>query len=99
MCDRDATHLEAHARELAALYSNNDSSNPSSSPGGVLEVHARQLDAADEAAVRDVVADAVARYGRLDVFFANAGVVGPLRVFGDFSKEEFLRVLDVNVTR
>ncbi|EMR62128.1 putative 3-oxoacyl-(acyl-carrier-protein) reductase protein [Eutypa lata UCREL1] len=85
ICDLDATHLEAHGREIASRF-----------PG--VEVHARRLDAADEAGVRDLVADAVARYGRLDVFFANAGVVGPLRVFGDFTKAEFLGVLDTNVT-
>ncbi|RYP31300.1 hypothetical protein DL767_005813 [Monosporascus sp. MG133] len=85
ICDRDGTHLEAHRRELLALY-----------PG--VEVHTREFDAADEAAVRTVVDDAVQRYGQLDVFFANAGVTGRPAVFTDVDGAEFLRVLNTNVT-
>ena len=86
ICDRDSTHLESYRHEITARH-----------PG--TEVHVRAFDAADEAAVRAVVDDAVSRYGRLDVFFANAGIVGPHRAFPEFTKEEFLKVLDVNVTR
>ena len=86
LCDRDSEHLESYRREISERY-----------PG--VEVHVRAFDAADEEAVRAVVDDAVSRYGRLDVFFANAGIVGPHRAFPDFTKEEFLKVLDVNVTR
>ncbi|KAI1135823.1 NAD(P)-binding protein [Hypoxylon sp. FL0543] len=84
VCDRDESHLAAHKREMEARW-----------PG--VEVHARRFDAADEEAVRGVVEDAVGRYGRLDVFFANAGVVGRYAMFTDVRKEEFMRVLDTNV--
>ncbi|KAG7285398.1 hypothetical protein NEMBOFW57_010025 [Staphylotrichum longicolle] len=83
ICDYDATNLEAHKREINALWPQ-------------VEVHTRQFDAADEAAVKAVVDDAMARYGRLDVFFANAGTVGPHAVFTDVSAADFMDVLRVN---
>ena len=86
ICDRDSEHLESYRREMSERHPD-------------VEVHARAFDAADEDGVRTVVNDAVTRYGRLDVFFANAVIVGPHRAFSDFTKEEFLKVLDVNVTR
>ena len=46
LCDFDNSNLGLHKRELASLY-----------PG--VEVHIRQFDAADEAAVKAVVQEAV----------------------------------------
>jgi NAD(P)-dependent dehydrogenase (short-subunit alcohol dehydrogenase family) len=59
-------------------------------------VHARQFDAAEEAAVREVVQDAVRRYGRLDVFFANAGQTGPVVNFSQIEPDEFMETFRVN---
>lgn len=84
ICDFNDTHLPTHARELQSLY-------PS------VDVHARCFDAGDEAAVKAVVDEALDRYGRLDVFFANAGVSGSNRHFGDVGGEEFMRTLRTNV--
>ncbi|CAJ0925703.1 14815_t:CDS:2 [Entrophospora sp. SA101] len=42
--------------------------------GKVTTVVARKLDAADEQSVISIVNDAIERFGRLDVFFANAGI-------------------------
>ncbi|OTA99852.1 hypothetical protein M426DRAFT_324744 [Hypoxylon sp. CI-4A] len=84
ICDFDDTHLAAHKAEIHALH-----------PG--VDVHARRFDAADETAVREVVDHALKTYGRLDVFFANAGVVGPYATFAGFDKAQFMRVLDTNV--
>lgn len=61
-----------------------------------MEVHTRKFDAADEEAVKEVVDDALSRYGRLDVMFANAGIVGHPILFSDTSKEDFMNVLRVN---
>ncbi|KAK4120906.1 NAD(P)-binding protein [Parathielavia appendiculata] len=83
LCDYDGTHLEAHKREINALWPQ-------------VDVHTRQFDAADEKAVKEMVDDAVKRYGRLDVFFANAGVVGPHALFGDIDAADFMDVLRVN---
>ncbi|OTA96632.1 hypothetical protein M434DRAFT_392571 [Hypoxylon sp. CO27-5] len=84
ICDFDDTYLAAHKREIEALY-----------PG--VDVHVRQFDAADEKAVKAVVDHAIETYGRLDVFFANAGIIGPYAAFTDVGKEEFMRVFDTNV--
>ncbi|KAI1439987.1 NAD(P)-binding protein [Annulohypoxylon stygium] len=84
LCDFDGTHLSTHKQEIEALY-----------PG--TEVHVRRFDAADEEEVKAVVKHAVDTYGRLDVFFANAGVVGPHKLFADVEKGEFMKVLDTNV--
>ena len=86
VCDFDDTYLATHARELNELY-----------PG--VDVHTRQFDASDENAVKGVVDDALQRYGRLDVFFANAGIVGQPKVFGAIEGEEFMDTMRVNVLR
>jgi len=64
-----------------------------------VEIHVRKFDAADEEAVKAVVDEAVMNYGRLDVFFANAGIVGQPKLFIDITAEEFLYTLKTNVVR
>ncbi|KAL2799415.1 hypothetical protein BJX66DRAFT_260730 [Aspergillus keveii] len=83
ICDFDSSHLDTHKRELNTLY-------PS------VQIHTRSFDAADEAAVKAVVDDAVKTYNRLDIFFANAGIVGQPKVFTEVSGEEFAETLRVN---
>lgn len=83
ICDFDDKFLSYHEQEIKSLY-----------PG--CEIHARKFDAADEPAVKAVVDDAVRRYGRLDVIFANAGITGAHALFMDVSSEDFMNVLRVN---
>lgn len=59
-------------------------------------MHVRQMDAGDEAAVKGVVEDAMGKYGRLDIFFANAGVTGQHKRFTEVSGEEFMRTMKTN---
>jgi len=59
----------------------------------------RQFDAADEIAVKNVVDEAVNKYGRLDIFFANAGILGQLKMFTEIEKQEFMATLNTNVAR
>ncbi|UPX10698.1 uncharacterized protein EKO05_0001340 [Ascochyta rabiei] len=82
LCDFDKSNLDLHKRELASLY-------PS------VEVHTRQFDAADEAAVKAVVQEAVDMYGRLDVFFANAGISSG-KLFWEEDSEGFMKVMRTN---
>lgn len=62
-------------------------------------MHTRQFDASDEEPVKAVVDDALKVYGRLDIFFANAGVVGQHKLFSDITAGEFLSTLKTNVVR
>jgi len=64
-----------------------------------VDVHIRKFDAADEESVKAVVNDAIKEYGRLDIFFANAGVVGQPKLFTDITAEEALATLRTNVVR
>lgn len=83
LCDFAATHLETHKREILSLY-------PS------VEIHTRQFDAGDAPSVKAVVDDALSTYGRLDVFFANAGIVGIPKLFTEVEPEEFMRTMKTN---
>lgn len=84
LCDYSNEHLAVHQRELQSLY-------PS------VEVHCRQFDAADEPAIKAVVDEAVVKYGRLDIMFANAGTLGTNRLFKDTKGEDFMQTLRTNV--
>lgn len=83
MCDFDDKFLGYHERQIKSLYP-------------AVQVHTRKFDAADEEAVKEVVDDALSRYDRLDVMFANAGIVGDPIIFSETSKEDFMNVLRVN---
>ncbi|KAL8735093.1 MAG: hypothetical protein Q9181_002931 [Wetmoreana brouardii] len=84
ICDFDSKHLEDHKRELNFLFPN-------------VDIHARQFDASDEPAMKSVVDEALEKYGRLDVLFANAGIVGAHKPFWEMSDEEFMRTMRTNV--
>lgn len=86
ICDLDDSNLEIHKREIALLYPD-------------VEVHTRKFDAAEEDAVKSVVDHAIKAYGRLDIFFANAGIVGQHKFFTEISSDEFLKTLKTNVLR
>ena len=86
MCDFNDSHFETHKRELKALY-----------PG--VDVHTRRFDASDEPSVQRVVQEAVQNYGRLDVFFANAGISSGTGLFTETTDDEFMRVMKVNSLR
>lgn len=83
ICDFDASNLPAIKAEISSLYP-------------TIEVHVRQFDAADESAIKEVVDHAVKTYGRLDVFFANAGITGPHALFTDIESKDFMDVFRTN---
>ncbi|KAI9862149.1 MAG: hypothetical protein M1813_004924 [Trichoglossum hirsutum] len=86
ICDYSDTYLATHERELKSLY-------PS------VDIHPRKFDASDETAVKTVVDEAIEKYGRLDVFFANAGVVGQAEIFTRVTGENFMNTLKTNALR
>ncbi|RFU31425.1 hypothetical protein B7463_g4922, partial [Scytalidium lignicola] len=83
ICDYNDSYLETHKRELASLYPN-------------VQVHTRKFDAADEQSVKAVVDHAIKTYGRLDIFYANAGVVGQPKIFTEITGDEFMATLRTN---
>ncbi len=56
-----------------------------------------EADVADEDAVRRYVGYAQSRTGRIDIFFNNAGIEGPVCPIADYPLADFRRVIDVNV--
>ena len=60
-------------------------------------VLSRTVDIRDDAALRQLVADGVARFGRLDILIANAGVLSWGRLW-ELSDEQWNTVIDVNLT-
>ena len=61
------------------------------------KVLTRKVNVAEEQAVVDGMADAVAKMGRVDTVIANAGVGGGARSFAEFPTETYRRVLSVNL--
>ncbi|CAI2178507.1 16158_t:CDS:10 [Funneliformis geosporum] len=59
-------------------------------------VISRKLDAASEDDVKSTVDDAIKKFGRLDVFFANAGILRTTRIH-DLEPSKFMEVMRVNV--
>ncbi|KAL5338294.1 hypothetical protein BJX70DRAFT_367183 [Aspergillus crustosus] len=83
LLDYTSTHLSTHAREITSLY-------PS------VQVHTYAIDAADEPSLKSVIDHALSTYGRLDIFFANAGISGSNQFFADVSAEQFSETLRIN---
>jgi SDR family mycofactocin-dependent oxidoreductase len=61
------------------------------------KILARQVDTRDSAALRQVVADGVEQFGRLDILVANAGVLSWGRLW-ELSDDQWETVIDVNLS-
>lgn len=86
MCDFNTDHLETHKRELNSLYP-------------TVDIHPRKVDAGDESSVESVVNEALEKYGRLDVFFANAGISITTERVTEASAEKFMTNMRTNALR
>lgn len=82
LCDYETTNLDDLKAALNAAY-------PS------VAVIIREFDAADEEALKKCIAHAVETYGRLDVFFANAGIV-TMNLVSNADAEDFMNTMRVN---
>lgn len=49
--------------------------------------------------MKAVVDEALEKYGRLDILFANAAIVGTNQLFWDIEAEDFIKTLRTNVLR
>ena len=56
-----------------------------------------QADAGSDADVRRLIDDAVEQHGRLDVFFANAGISGGLASIAQQTAEDWAEILRINL--
>ncbi len=65
--------------------------------GSIPDAVTVEADVTDEAAVRAYVERAKLINGRIDVFFNNAGIEGPIRNIPDYDLADFQTVLAVNV--
>ncbi|KAI5795638.1 hypothetical protein EDC01DRAFT_652998 [Geopyxis carbonaria] len=84
ICDYDDSNLPALEAELK-----------SQNPG--VKIHARKFDAAEESEVEKVVNEAITTYGRLDIFFANAGITGgAVAHVRDIEARTFMNTMRVN---
>ncbi|MBV8928226.1 MAG: mycofactocin-coupled SDR family oxidoreductase [Mycobacteriaceae bacterium] len=61
------------------------------------KVLAREVDTRDDAALRQLVADGVEQFGRLDILVANAGVLSWGRLW-ELTDDHWNAVIDVNLT-
>ncbi|MGC9516027.1 SDR family NAD(P)-dependent oxidoreductase [Methanocrinis sp.] len=66
------------------------------SNGGAAEYH--YLDVTDEERVEELMRAVYERYGRIDILVNNAGISGPNKPIHEYTREEWERVFDVNVT-
>lgn len=57
-----------------------------------------QADVTNEADVENYVQETVDHFGKIDVFFNNAGVSGPFKNITDLEKETFEQILSINTT-
>ncbi|KAL9000117.1 MAG: hypothetical protein Q9169_001192 [Polycauliona sp. 2 TL-2023] len=84
LCDYSDEYLSVHERELNSTYPN-------------VDIHRRQFDASNEDAVKAVVDEALEKYGRLDILFANAAIVGTNQLFWDIKAEDFIKTMRTNI--
>lgn len=61
------------------------------------KVLAVAADVTDRQQVERYIAAAEARFGGIDCFFNNAGILGPTRPITDYPEEDFDRVININV--
>lgn len=85
LCDLATTHLDTHKREIESKYG-----------AGGTKVHWMKVDAGKEEDVERVVDEAIKVYGRLDVFFANAGISVTMGSVLEGGAQDFMDVMRVN---
>ncbi|WP_143305515.1 SDR family NAD(P)-dependent oxidoreductase [Chitinophaga vietnamensis] len=61
------------------------------------DVHFIAADVSGAKAVADLVSATVARFGRLDIAFNNAGIEGHFGAIEDITEEEYDQVMDINL--
>lgn len=86
-----------HGAKVMLVDINADELQQTAAAFNQAEVKWIAADVADEAAVKDYVAQTVAHFGRVDIFFNNAGIEGKMGPIAEQSLDNFDRVMAVNV--
>ena len=60
-------------------------------------VHTVPADVSNSESVENYVSQAMDKFGRIDAFFNNAGILGPWRNLLEYTEEDFDQVMSVNV--
>ncbi len=90
---RHGAHVVALARTQGALEELDDEIRDLGGTATLVPLSLTDFDALDR--LGEAIA---ARWGKLDILFGNAGILGPLSPLGHISPAEWQPVLDINVT-
>ena len=90
-----AVKLAAHGYDVIVTGRRQDALEATVSEMG--KGHAISCDVTDAAQVDALFADAVEKFGHLDVLFNNAGNNVPSAPIGDIAPEDFMKVINVNL--
>jgi NAD(P)-dependent dehydrogenase (short-subunit alcohol dehydrogenase family) len=85
------------AREGAQVLASDISDGVEETAAGFENILPMRHDAGKEEDVADMVAQAVSRFGRIDVIFANAGISGGFAGLFDQSAEDWANLLRINL--
>ncbi len=91
---REGAHVIAVARTVGGLEELDDQIRSEGGEAATLV----PLDVTDFDAIDRLGSSIDQRWGRLDIFLANAGMLGGLSPLGHYEPKNFQRVFDVNVT-
>lgn len=90
---RHGAHVVALARTQGALEELDDEIRELGGSATLVPLSLTDFDALDR------LAEAIAgRWGKLDIVFGNAGILGPLAPLGHVAPKEWQQIMDVNVT-
>jgi NAD(P)-dependent dehydrogenase (short-subunit alcohol dehydrogenase family) len=90
---RQGAHIIALARTQGALEELDDEINEQGGAATLVPLSLTDFDALDR--LTEAISE---RWGRLDILFGNAGILGPLAPLGHVPVKEWQQVMDVNVT-
>ena len=91
---RNGAHIIAVARTTGALEELDDAIQEETGKSATLV----PMDMGDGDAIDRLGAAIFERWGKLDMFFGNAGVLGPISPLGHIDPPDFEKVMNINVT-
>ncbi|WP_342387934.1 SDR family NAD(P)-dependent oxidoreductase [Salinicoccus bachuensis] len=87
-----------HGAKVILVDLNEEALKNAKSNLGDENIHLIKADVTNEEDVENYVRETVDRFGKIDIFFNNAGINGPFKEIKDLSKKEFDLVMSINTT-